>query len=148
MNFSLFCKRLAPLLIGLTLLSVFPRPAFSQQPTKHQATGTIISANAARIILLRQFGRNKVRWTFVLASHSDAPADLAKGARARIYYHDEKGQHVADRWKVITLPTSASSAPKPSPPAPLRPASTPPATVSPSAAPAAPATTPSPKPPS
>jgi hypothetical protein len=148
MNSSLLRKKFAPLLIGLALFFPFPRSAFSQQPTKHQATGTIVSANAARIILLRQFGRNKVRWTFVLAPHSDAPADLAKGARARIYYHDEKGQHVADRWKVITPPASASSAPKPSTPAPPPPASTQPATVSPSTAPAAPATTPGPKPPS
>jgi len=133
--FSFTREKLAPRLLAAALLVSLPCTAFSQQPKKHQATGIVVSANATRIILLRQFGRNKVRWTFVLAPHSAAPADLAKGARARIYYHDEKGQHLADRWKVIPPPAAASAAPKPAP----APASAPPAPA---------ANTPSPKPPS
>jgi hypothetical protein len=141
-HFSFTRGKLAPLLLAAALLVSLPGTAFSQQPKKHQATGIVVSANAARIILLRQFGRNKVRWTFVLAPHSAAPAELTKGARARIYYHDEKGQHLADRWKVIAPPAAAPAPPKPTPassaPAPTSaPAATPPA-----------ANAPSPKPPS
>jgi hypothetical protein len=144
-DFSFSREKLAPALLAAALLVSLPRPAFSQQPKKHQATGIIVSANATRIILLRQFGRNKVPWTFVLAPHSAAPADLTKGARARIYYHDEKGQHLADRWKLIAPPTPVSAPPKSASPAPA------PASAAPKPAPAAPAPeapTANPKPPS
>lgn len=144
MEFSFVRARLTPLLFAIALLAAlfvsFPNPALAQQPKKHQATGIVVATSAAHIILLRQFGKNKVRWTFVLAPHSTTPADLPKGARARIYYHDEKGQHLADRWKVIEPPPPASSTPKPSPPKPVP--ATPPAPP----APATPA--PTPKPPS
>jgi len=131
-------------LLATALLVSLPGFASAQQPKKHQATGIVVSTNAARIILLRQFGRNKVRWTFILAPHSAAPADLTRGVRARIYYHDEKGQHLADRWKVIEPPAAAPAAPKPAPAS----NAAPPASTSPKPAPPAPApaaTTPSPK---
>jgi len=151
-NFSFARGTLAALLLAAALAVSSARPASAQQPKKHQATGIVVSANAARIVLLRQFGRNKVRWTFVLAPHSDAPTELAKGARARVYYHDDKGQHVADRWKVIAPPTPSSAAPKPGPastaPKPASAAPAPPATMPAPAATPAPATTPTPKPPS
>ena len=149
MNFYSTCAKCAAGLLAAALLVSPAISASAQQPKKHQATGIVVSASAARIILLRQFGRNKVRWTFVLAPHSAAPADLTKGARARIYYHDEKGQHLADRWKVIAPPAPAAtpSAPKPSPassapkPAPVTPAPTP-APASPTPVPASPAAPP------
>jgi hypothetical protein len=123
MSSPFLCGKCARVLLAAALLVSFSRPAYSQQTNKHQATGTIVSANATRIILMRQIGRNKVPWTFATASRTVPLTGLVKGARVRIYYHEEKGQRIADRWKIIVPPKPASApsappanSPNPKPP--------------------------------
>jgi hypothetical protein len=80
-------------------------------PKQHQATGDVATSAPAQLVILKQFGRNKVRWTFVTSPKTKLDGKAAKGARVRIFYHEEKGQRVADRIKIMELaPGSSASA--------------------------------------
>jgi len=115
--------KLARILFSSSLLACLSPSAFAQQPKKHQATGTIVSATAMHIVLLRHIGRNKVSWAFATTSRSVSLTGLNKGARVTIYYHVDKGVRIADRWKVVipAKQTAAASAPPPNPPNPKPP---------------------------
>ena len=71
------------------------------KPVTHQATGTVVSAAATQIVVTRQFGRNKVNWTFVMSAKTNVEGKPAKAMRVRVYYHDDKSQHVAERVRIV-----------------------------------------------
>lgn len=60
-----------------------------------------------QLVILKQFGRNKTRWTFSLTPGTRSDAKPAKGARVRIFYHEEKGRRIADRVKILSPPAAA-----------------------------------------
>ena len=77
-------------------------------PKTHQATGTVASANAKGLVLIKQFGRNKVNWNFTLTPKTALDGKLVKAERVRVYYHEEKGQRVAERVRIVeAAPTAA-----------------------------------------
>jgi hypothetical protein len=101
--------------------------AVANPPVKrHQATGTVATAGATQLVLLKTFGRNHARWTFVLNPKTKLDGKLTKGERVRIYYHDDvKGQRVAEQIKILApaspavakAPAAASPAPASTAPA-------------------------------
>lgn len=78
---------------------------------RHQATGSVASSGATQLVLLKTFGRNQARWNFVLNAKTKLDGKVTKGARVRIYYHDDKGQRVAEQIKVLTPAVPAASKP-------------------------------------
>ena len=76
-------------------------------PKTHQATGTVASANAKGLVLIKQFGRNKVNWNFTLTPKTTLDGKLVKAERVRVYYHEEKGQRVAERVRVVEAAPTA-----------------------------------------
>ena len=79
-------------------------------PKQHQATGDVAASASTQLVILKQFGRNKVRWTFVTNLKTKQDGKAAKGARVRIFYHEEKGQRVADRVKIMEAAPESSAA--------------------------------------
>ncbi len=79
-------------------------------PKQHQATGDVAASASTQLVILKQFGRNKVRWTFVTNPKTRLDGKAAKGARVRIFYHEEKGQRVADRVKIMEAAPESSAA--------------------------------------
>jgi hypothetical protein len=94
-------------------------------PKRHQATGTLATSGATQLVLLKTFGRNQARWSFVLNPKTKLEGKLTKGVRVRIYYYnDPKGQRVAEEIKILA-PASPAVAKAPAP-ATAAPASSPP----------------------
>jgi hypothetical protein len=84
------------------------------KPKQHQATGIVASSAPAQLAILKQFGRNKTQWTFVVNAKTAFDAKPAKGARVRILYHEDKSLRVADRVKILeAAPAAKSPAAKP-----------------------------------
>ena len=79
-------------------------------PKQHQATGDVATSASTQLVILKQFGRNKVRWTFVTNPKTKLDGKAAKGAHVRIFYHEEKGQRVADRVKIMEAAPESSTA--------------------------------------
>jgi hypothetical protein len=125
---------------GATAAPAAPSTASIAKPKQHQATGTVAASAPAQLAILKQFGRNKTQWAFVVNAKTAFDAKPAKGARVRILYHEEKGLRVADRVKILEAApvTSTASASK-------TPASTSSAAKSPAAKPAPGAPGPAPK---
>lgn len=109
--------------VGATPASAAPAfPAGgAQQFKEHQATGTVKSVSSTRLVLIKQFGRNKTDWTFQLSGDTKMQGVPAKAARVTVYYHEEKGQRIADKIKVLPGKPGAAKAPPPGAPKPERP---------------------------
>ena len=86
-------------------------PPVTPQLKRHQATGSVASSGANQLVLLKTFGRNQARWNFVLNAKTKLDGKVTKGTRVRIYYHDDKGQRVAEQIKVLTPTVPAASKP-------------------------------------
>lgn len=94
------------------------------KPVTHQATGTVVSAGSTQIVVARQFGRNKVNWTFVVNAKTNMEGKPAKAMRVRVYYHDDKSQHVAERVRIVAAaPMTAAARAGSAPTAPAKSAS-------------------------
>jgi hypothetical protein len=87
-----------------------PSTASIAKPKQHQATGTLAASAPAQLAILKQFGRNKAQWAFVVNAKTAFDAKPAKGARVRILYHEEKGLRVADRVKILEAAPATSTA--------------------------------------
>jgi len=93
---------------------------------RHQATGTVATTGTTQLVLLKTFGRNQARWTFVLNPKTKLDGKPTRGERVRIYYYDDvKGQRVAEQIKILApaspavtkAPAAASPAPASTAPA-------------------------------
>jgi hypothetical protein len=127
----------ASLALVVAMMSMAGAPMAARAQVKpHQATGIVAAASPAQLAILKKFGRNQVRWTFVVNPKTAFDGKAAKGARVRIVYHEEKEQRIADRVKILepappgAAPPApaAKAAPKasPSPAHASKPASSPP----------------------
>ena len=67
-----------------------PIPARAQVKP-HQATGVVATSAPAQVVILKKFGRNQVRWTFVVNPKTAFDGKAAKGARVRIFIMRKKG---------------------------------------------------------
>ena len=87
------------------------------QVKEHQATGSVASATPTQIVLLKTFGKNETKWTFVVNLKTKIEAKPTKGQRIRISYHEEKGVRIADRIRgaATSQSSAAATAPKSSP---------------------------------
>ena len=94
--------------------------AAAQQTKPHQATGTIASMSATKLTMTKQFGRNKAQWNFTIPPKTTVPAEVSKGARVTIYYHEEKDIRIADRIKLLDAKKDASKPAGSKPDAPSR----------------------------
>jgi len=115
----------ASLALAMAMMSMAGVPSAAHAQVKpHQATGIVAASVPAQLVILKKFGRNQVRWTFVVNPKTAFDGKAAKGARVRIVYHEEKEQRIADRVKILepappgaAPPTTATkAAPKVSPP--------------------------------
>lgn len=99
----------AGLTLAMMMVSMAPMAA-NAQVKPHQATGIVAASSPAQMIILKKFGRNQVRWTFVVNGRTAFDNKAAKGARVRIVYHEEKEQRIADSVKILE-PAPAGAAP-------------------------------------
>ena len=113
------------LVLAMALMSMAGAPGAAHAQVKpHQATGVVAASVPAQLVILKKFGRNQVRWTFVVNPKTAFDGKAAKGARVRIVYHEEKEQRIADRVKILEpappgaapAATATKAAPKVSPP--------------------------------
>jgi hypothetical protein len=104
--------RLAPsLVLAMAIMSMAGAAIAARPQVKpHQATGVVAASVPAQLVILKKFGRNQVRWTFVVNPKTAFDGKAAKGARVRIVYHEEKEQRIADRVKILE-PAPAGAAP-------------------------------------
>lgn len=89
--------------------------SLAAQVKRHQATGTVAASSPAQLVILKTFGRNQTRWNFAVSAKTKLDGKLTKGERVRIYYHDDKGQRVAEQIKILAPAPAAPTAAKPPP---------------------------------
>ena len=104
----------ASLALVVTMMSMAGVPgAAGAQVKPHQATGVVAASAPAQLVILKKFGRNQVRWTFVVNPNTAFDGKAAKGARVRIVYHEEKEQRIADRVKILEPAPPGAAPPAP-----------------------------------
>ena len=128
----------ASLVLAMAMMGIASAPLPARAQVKpHQATGVVATSAPAQVVILKKFGRNQVRWTFVVNLKTAFDGKAAKGARVRILYHEEKGLRIADRVKILEpapsgaappAPASKGAPKAPAPPAPAPKPAAPPAT--------------------
>src|ERR1700676_5112363 len=83
--------------LAMAMMGTAGAPVAARAQVKpHQATGVVAASVPAQLVILKKFGRNQVRWTFVVNPRTAFDGKAAKGARVRIVYHEEK-----DRKSVV-----------------------------------------------
>ena len=96
-----WAKRRGPsALLAFILLSLGRGGTAEAQVKPHQATGTVAAASSSQVVILKKFGRNTTRWTFLINAKSKLDIKPIKNQRVRIYYHEEKGQRIAERIRL------------------------------------------------
>jgi hypothetical protein len=107
--------RLAPsLVLAMAIMSMAGATIAARAQVKpHQATGVVAASVPAQLVILKKFGRNQVRWTFVVNPRTAFDGKAAKGARVRIVYHEEKEQRIADRVKILEPAPPGAAPPAP-----------------------------------
>ncbi len=106
--------RAASVVLAMTMMGIASVPIPARAQVKpHQATGVVATSAPAQVVILKKFGRNQVRWTFVVNPKTAFDGKAAKGARVRIIYHEEKGLRIADRVKILEPAPSGAAPPTP-----------------------------------
>jgi hypothetical protein len=105
-------SKLAAKAAALLLIFVLSAISAAAQQKQHQATGTVATSAPTQLTILKKFGRNKARWNFAVTPKTKVDGRLLPTVRVRVYYHEDKGQKVADRVKIMGLGASAASKPK------------------------------------
>ena|SRR5947207_2023194 len=78
-------------------------------PTK-QATGTIVSADASKLVIKKP-GAKGEDMTFMLDASTAKKGDMTPGAKATVKYHAEGGQNMATSVTAAAAKPAASKAP-------------------------------------
>ena len=109
---ALISKQLAKVAAAMLILVLAAVSAAAQQK-QHQATGTVATSAPTQLTILKKFGRNKARWSFAVTPKTKVDGRLIPTVRVRVFYHEEKGQKIADRVKIMGVGSAATSKPKP-----------------------------------
>lgn len=63
----------------------------------HQATGEVITASPASLLLLHARGRGKQKMAFTLTAQTKKTVPLSQGRRIIVFYREIDGRRVAER---------------------------------------------------